>query len=319
MNMGGHQVIDIVTILGRDISLMVDSFIFSCRAKNLSIRTIAFYEEKLKYLFDYCRLVGKSVHQIEKIDIQRYIISLCDKKLAPTTINGTIKVWSQFYGFINEEGMTDNNPMADIDVLRAESTVKSVITREQFFRILSKIHPTSFHGARNLAMFMFAWETMARLSEFTQLDLENIHLHAKEESYAVFKAETSKARRDRMGIFSTRTAQHIVNYISQYRRKIPGDLLFCTQYGQPLERRNVERIFERAGNKVGIKKFGPQMVRRSAASIMVEETGNVRAVQYQLGHKSSRTTENFYLSCENAKHFLLTTYRDYSPLYGKKL
>jgi len=298
---------------------MIDSFVFSCRAKNLSDKTIGFYEEKLKYLFNFCRLIGKSIHQLEKIDVQRYIISLCDKGLSPQTINGTIKVWRQFYNFINEEKMSDNNPMSDIAELRAEPHVKPVITREQFFKILSKITPNTFHGSRNLAMFMFAWETMARLSEFTNLELEDIHLHTKRVSYATFRAEHSKGRRDKISTFSIKTAQQIVNYINVYRRHLPDGLLFCTAYGRPLERRNVERIFERAGNKVGIKRFSPQMVRRSAASIMVEETGNIRAVQFQLGHKSSRTTENFYLSCENAKQFLLTTYENYSPLFGKKL
>lgn len=293
---------------------MIESFIFSLRAAGRSSNTIRFYREKLKHLIDYSKSLDKEFQAINKNEIQHYIVNLLDRNLSPVTINGTIKAWRKFYEFGQRELLINHNPIGQIQLLREYKTVKSIVSPGDFLKMVAKCDAKSFHGARTIAMLLLTFETMIRLSELTGLCIEDVKLDTN--PTILVRAATSKSRRDRILSFSATTAQKLINYINIHRRHLPGSYVFCTKRGKRIQRRNLERIFERAGKEVDIK-VCPQAIRRSGATAFIRGYPNLKLLQYILGHKSVKTTENFYLSSEGASDDVIKAYQSFSPLFGQ--
>ena len=86
---------------------LLQSFVFECRAKNLSDRTIEFYEENMIMMqktFEKQNL-DFDVLAMTNRDIKHYYIGyMLAKGLASNTVNGRIKTCKAFFKFLYEEG-----------------------------------------------------------------------------------------------------------------------------------------------------------------------------------------------------------------------
>jgi len=284
-----NQVIEIKNSLARtldgfDINLsMAQAFIYDRMASNLTPKTIGFYKEALKYLLEYSASLKKNLTEIKGGDIKEYCFSLLARGLSPATVNSRIRAFRTFFQFCKVEGYIENCPTDTVKLCKVDKVIKQVITPAQFSKVLRLLNDHTFSGARNKAFLLLAWDTMARLSELTGITLDGIQLKPGR----AVRIHT-KSRTDRILPFSVKTAKAIIKWLS-FRRAIGGDRLFCTSAEKPLERRNVERILERLGNRAGVK-INPHLIRHSSATHYAKITGNLTIVSNILGHASEKTT-----------------------------
>ena len=101
--------------------------------KKLSINTIESYKTDLKYYLDYFNM--KSIKNINKKDITKFIESLKDKDLNEKTINHIIGTVKSFHGYFslyhNISNVTEN-----IVRLKTKKTLPKVLTIEEVELIL---------------------------------------------------------------------------------------------------------------------------------------------------------------------------------------
>lgn len=71
-------------------------------------------------------------------------------------------------------------------------------------------------------------------------------------------------------------------------------LVFTTEFGTPVEPRNVLRTIELAATKAGIENVGVHTLRHSAAVAWVESGVHIKAVADLLGHSSIAVTGDIY-------------------------
>jgi site-specific recombinase XerD len=71
-------------------------------------------------------------------------------------------------------------------------------------------------------------------------------------------------------------------------------LVFTTQFGTPVEPRNVLRTVQIAAARAGLKDIGTHTLRHSAAVAWLEKGVHIRAVADLLGHSSISVTGDVY-------------------------
>lgn len=71
-------------------------------------------------------------------------------------------------------------------------------------------------------------------------------------------------------------------------------LIFCTQFGAPLDPRNALRSLTAAGKRAGLTDIGLHTLRHSAASALISAGVHMKVVQELLGHSSYAITADVY-------------------------
>jgi len=86
---------------------------------------------------------------------------------------------------------------------------------------------------------------------------------------------------------------HIRGYLAE--KAYTSGPLFRSQKGTPLTRRGMQWIFKQAIKKAGLSEdVSIHCARHTYAVELLEQSGNLRLVQKQLGHSSPVTTANMY-------------------------
>jgi integrase len=75
----------------------------------------------------------------------------------------------------------------------------------------------------------------------------------------------------------------------------PDGLVFVTEFGRPIDPRNLTRTVTEAATKAGLTDVtGPHMLRHGAATQLLENGVHVKAVSDILGHSSIAITGDIY-------------------------
>lgn len=132
---------------------------------------------------------------------------------------------------------------------------------------------------------MTIYSSGLRLGETARLE----QAHLDRDRMLVF-VKGAKGRKDRYTLFSPKALELIDLYLKRYE---PRKWLFeGAKAGRYLSRRSIEKVFEQARDRAGIKKdVSVHDLRHSFATHLLEGGTDLRYIQELLGHASSKTTE----------------------------
>lgn len=266
---------------------LVESFYFDCESRNLRPRTLSCYAQRLRYLMDYGKYHNKSLAQLDKTDIKRYIVGLISGGgISGETINGRIRVFKVFYRHCHEDCLIPGNPMADISLIKVEHKIKQVLTSQQL-ELLFGSCGRDFYGRRNRAMMMFMLDSATRVGEMCNLELEDLDLTGK-----IAKVR-GKSRRERYVPFSAITAKNIHRFIWMSRKDMPGSFVFPYRNGDQLTTERVYKIFRKIGDGAGVRGLYPHLLRHTGATRMIEAGMSLGMLQQILGHSTPIITNQY--------------------------
>jgi integrase len=104
--------------------------------------------------------------------------------------------------------------------------------------------------------------------------------------------KTSKSRRT-LGL--PRLAVTALQALRQETGPQPGELVFCTAAGQPLDAANVRRSFRAVCKTAGIgPQWTPRELRHTFVSMLSDSDVAVEEIARLVGHASSKVTEMVY-------------------------
>ncbi len=290
--------------MSRDTINALESFNFRCKLVNVTPSTNFVYGERLSYLLKFCIDRGLQIEKLTKSDLQDYIKGLIDK-VAPITVNGRIIVYKVFYAHLFAENVIAANPMQGIVKIREPKLIKGTLTPADISRVLSTFNRRTFIGSRNFCMILFSFDSMLRVAEL--LSIKTSSLDVKSGVVKVY----GKGRKERQIAFSDTTAKALFSY-SRYREKIKGELLFCDRAGNAINYRQAHRIFQRAGDKVGVH-FSPHLARHAGATQFARSGGSLAVLQRALGHSSLTVTQR-YVHIDDQD--IIDAYERHSPAGG---
>lgn len=283
---GIYQIVDNLNMRQSNTKTYIDAFLFGCQVNNLTDNSINNYAERLGYFLKYIDNVQINIEDVTREIIQKYILSM-HGRLADASINGRIQALQRFFNYLTEEGFwTKPNPMHKIKKIRMEKKIKDILGPEEIVKVARTVNRQTFLGYRNLLMLLLFWDTMIRRNELITLEIENVDLRD-----GIIKVY-GKGRKEREVAMGTKMTKKLHFYLNQWRKDLPGSLVFCTQQGTKLNKDNTRQIIWRMGQKVSIN-ISPHKIRHSAATWFIRNGGSPAILQRILGHSSPVITDKY--------------------------
>lgn len=179
----------------------------------------------------------------------------------------------------------EDHPLARMRMKRPKSKPQTVITQDQFNRLLEFFDTMSPIGARDLALFAVAAETGLRATALCNIKMQDVHLDSLT-IIALDKGEQWVA---------CKISPVVASYVAAWLAHRPGiarpdtDTLFCSiegkKRGLPQHRFGLLSRCREISKKLGFK-FTPHVFRRFMATRFLELGGPDSAAMRQGGWKS---------------------------------
>ncbi len=245
------------------------------KLRNYSTKTQKAYLGHVRRLLQFQK---KDVSEIKKEDIKMYLLKLLDQGRSAVYIDQAISAFKFLY--VNLKGANDTD--YDIKCPKRGQTLPSVLNANEVYKVIESID-----NLKHRAIIMLIYSAGLRVSEAARLKVEDI-----DSSRNLIYVKDAKGKKDRYTLLSTITLDLLRQYFKIYK---PGYWLFEGQNKKDhITDRSIQKVFERAAFKAGVKKkVSVHTLRHSFATHLLDNGTNLRYIQELLGHASPTTTERY--------------------------
>ena len=233
-------------------------------------------------------------------------MSLSEKDYKKSTIGTHLKELRVFYNFLSTEECIEKNPTEGVMGPKIPRSYPFVLSEEEVDKMIKVTKGTKFVSKRNYAILLFLLDTGVRVSELTNLLLENIDL-------STYTAKVDGKTGERTVHFGKSTVKALSAYLKKRGFMPHENSFFVTSFGDSLTRHGVLWIIKDIGKKAGIvgKRVSPHTLRHTAATFWIKNGGDTVSLQRQLGQKDPRMID-VYVNLVGRD--LAEAHRKYSPL-----
>lgn len=248
-------------------------------------------------------------------DIEIFIQYLAQKKDKRSTQSRKISTLRSFYRFLNKRNIIPVNPVELISLRGDHKKLPEFLYSDEMVKVLKSISTTTPLGLRNMALLELFYATGMRVSEISNLKLDQIDFELN------LILVHGKGNKDRYVAFVEEAKTALNNYLVEARKKL---LLHKTDYGYVFLNSNgnritsrgleyiIKNIFLNAGVSASVH---PHMLRHTFATQMLNNGADLRTVQELLGHESISTTQIY---THVTKQHLCDIYHKYFPRDNKE-
>lgn len=232
--------------------------------------TIRQYGMILNRFYTY---TGKQLDIVIRPEIVRYLNYLMfEKQLSKTTVSNVLSVLKSFYSFMLDNGYISSNPTRGINNIKLDKKAPVYLTFAEMKDLLdTAVDP------RDRILVRMLYATGVRVSELVNIKKKDIDFDRS--TIKVF----GKGAKERIVLVPDVVIRELFDYsapMGAERR------LF------ELTPRTVQRDIRSLARRAGINKnVTPHKLRHSFATHMLQNGGNVVAIQKLLGHTSLNTTQ----------------------------
>lgn len=262
--------------------------------KNLSKNTISAYERDI---LDYLNFIKENYNCIDSRDLKsdylkKYLNHLYRLDTKKSSEKRKLSAINSFYTYLLKEGRIENDQVAKVVGPKLDKRVPVVLSHEEIDRLLLAAKGSDdVLNIRNYAIIEMLYGSGLRISELTNVNLEDVHLNVK--LINVY----GKGSKERIVPLNDETVGAIRRYILDSRPKLmPKDrsALFVNKNGDRISRVGVFKIIKELAKEANIyKTISPHTLRHTFATHLLEGGADIMAVKELLGHEDVSTTE-FY-------------------------
>jgi integrase/recombinase XerD len=295
----------------------IKGFIFHCQyEKNLNEKTINAYTIDLEQFQSYMKTQNLSleIDSVSKDLIKNYLQSIYGFK--PKTVKRKIASLKAMFNWLEYENDDFINPFGKIKIRFKEPQIlPTVMTINEVKKILDVMYGelnsntktnayTCKAQVRNIAIVELLFATGIRVSELC--NLKTVDMDMKSGTVKVF-GKGSKERIIQICDLGIKTA--LRKYRKLYNISIKEDgYFFINRLGHPVSTQSVRLMIHRYVQKAGITKHvTPHTFRHTFATLLLEESVDIRYIQNMLGHSAITTTQVYtHINTETQKKILAT-------------
>ena len=241
-------------------------------------------------------------------DISDFLISLRlgspkHPGLAPTSAARTLIAVRGLHAFLAKEGITTSDLARSVKPPGVSKRLPKALTFTEIERLLAAVGGSndadiSVLMMRDHALLELLYGTGARISELTDLNLDDVSSLSKDLPILRLKGKGNKERLVPVGSHALRALDR---YLVRSRPVLSGKsaaspALFLNARGSKLSRQSAWTILQAAAGRADLAgKVSPHTMRHSFATHLLENGADVRVVQELLGHASVTTTQIYTL------------------------
>ncbi len=267
--------------------LLADFLVYLGAELQVSPHTVAAYRRDLR------RFLAAHSDPPDRPAIQRHLDELT-RDLAPASVVRAMAAIRGFYRFLQAEGVRADDAAEGLLGPRLEQKLPKALSRHAMTRLLAAGDDAGEPLAvRDQAILHTMYATGCRVGEVCGLRLQSIV--AEHRLLRAF----GKGNKERLIPIADRALAWLQRYRDAVRpllraraRRDPGDVLFLSRTGRPLERVRVYQVVRAAAEAAGLPvACSPHALRHSFATHLVAGGADLRSVQEMLGHASLATTQ----------------------------
>lgn len=293
-----------------NIDRIVESYInYLAAARGFSPNTIDAYEGDIKQFKRFIISQRKTIRKVKRSDITGFIQYISKPGVANTTLSRKISSLKNFFKFLIEEGLIEEDPTLSVESPRIVRSLPSVLEIEEIEKILAQPNLANPLGIRDRAELELLYACGLRISELLELKVENIDFN---EEFLICYGKGEKERVIPIGKYAM---DFLTLYLAEVRGRLDkgesNGIVFLSKRGKRISRMGFWKRFKVYCRKAGIlKKVTPHTFRHSFATHLLEGGADLRVVQTLLGHNDISTTQIY---THITKDYLKRVIRDFHP------
>ncbi len=230
--------------------------------------------------------------------------------MAPSSVARTLVSVRSFYRFLVHEGRLEVDPTGKVGSPARPRPIPKAISIEQVERLIAA-PPKDLLGRRDVAMLEVLYGAGLRISELTDLDVDDVDL--AQGSVLVRSGKGGKGRVVPLGRAARRAVEdYLVRSRPELRsraaRGADAAALFLNARGRRLGRQGCWKVLKQHARTAGLDRVvSPHTLRHSFATHMLDAGADIRVVQELLGHSSLATTQVYTLVSDRHLHEVYVT------------
>ncbi len=257
----------------------------------LSANTLTAYGADLTRFFSFLEGRGiASVNAVTREHILDYLHLERERGLSVHSVSRHFVSIRVLFRFLYRENYLAHNIVAVMDTPRLWKLLPGTLSEREVDALLAAPVGDSPYAIRDRTLLNLMYATGMRVSEVTQLTLEDLHMDSN------YVRCLGKGNKVRVIPFGTPTARLLRHYLSDTRPQFVRDPshrnVFLTRRGNGFSRKSVWALIRAYAYAAGIEKpVSPHTLRHSFASHLLAHGASLRIIQEMLGHADIATTQ----------------------------
>ena len=216
--------------------------------------------------------------------VRGFLMDLAKKKVTRRTISRRLSALKSFFNYLVVVGKIEVSPAQGVSAPKLPRSIPQFLTVDELFTLLDSIKTKTCVDKRNRAVFELFYSTGMRVSELSNLNVEDID----HESCLV--RVRGKGNRERLVPVGDRA----LKAVDDYRTGIDGEsgVLFLNRDAHRLSDSSIRRVLAGLVKACGLGvPVSPHTLRHSFATHMLDAGADLRGIQEILGHASLSSTQ----------------------------
>lgn len=274
--------------------------------RGLSPNTLLSYRDSLKLLLQFAaRQTAKPPDQLTLEDFDANLIGAFLDDLEQTrghcsrTRNNRLAGLRTFFRYVAGQEptvMERCQRICDIPLKRTEHRTIEYLEDEEIRALLESVDPSSPNGLRDYALWLFLYNTGARVQEVVDLELADLRLQPP------FQGKlTGKGRKERLCPLWPETVSALQTYFRHrdaQASSVPS--VFVNARGEPITRFGIRYLVRQYAAKAAktcpslkSKNVTPHSLRHTTAMHLLQAGNDITVVKDWLGHADVNTTHGY--------------------------
>lgn len=254
--------------------------------KGLSRNTLESYARDVARLDQWSNRSGKSIPELTRSDLRKWIAQLSKDGLAPSSVARAVSAARGMFRFLILDGHIKGHPADDLDTPQRFAYLPQFLTEEEINRLLGAPDVSNETGVRDRALLELMYAAGLRVSELVLMKQTDVDINS---GLVSCHGKGSKERRVPIGKSSIHWLQQYSALKAAYGKPtLP--YLFLNR-GKPLTRQFAWAMVKRYAAQAGVKNISPHTLRHSFATHLLQNGADSRSVQALLGHSDISTTQ----------------------------
>ena len=254
--------------------------------KGLARHTLKSYAHDLKRLESWAVKSGKTLPELTRSDLRKWIASLSREGLAPSSIARAVSAARGFFRFLMIDGHIKTQPTEDLDTPQRFAYLPRFLTEDEIDLLFAAPDISTGEGIRDRTMIELMYAAGLRVSELVGLKQTDIEIHA---GLVLCHGKGSKERRVPIGKSAIHWLQQYAAVKASYGTA--NSLFLFLHRGRPITRQFAWSMIKRHGKNAGLQDISPHTLRHSFATHLLQHGADSRSVQALLGHSDISTTQ----------------------------
>ena len=272
------------------LAVRIDAYLERLRSeRRASKATVAGRQQDLAAFAAYCRAAGAPPpEQLDVHHVRGYVAHLRRAKRGAATVKRHLSSLRGFFRHLLDEGVLRHNPGLEVRAPKQPQPLPKTLTQDDVVRLVEAPADGEGIAARDRAILELFYSSGLRLAELHGLDLDAFQTDLSEVRV------TGKGSRTRIVPVGRKAREALRAWLRERRDLAPAgeQALFVSTRGRRLSRGSIQTRLAYWARRAGLGvRVHPHRLRHSFATHLLEESGDLRAVQELLGHASITTTQ----------------------------